>query len=364
MNVFGGSSDALDELNTVLTDTFENRDVFKYVVVQQRFPLQVASLVKKANNQGWLPALLGGLQQHAPDAEDLQDVIRTALATAPARQVLDLAAGGRGLSNKEQAELQEILPGGAIVDLGTMQRRVRCVCRIDYADLSPPGVGTGFLVAPDLVLTNWHVVKRVEDAPDANKPEVAKELRFRFDLLERAAAVEAKGRCTGAKADNGSPILRSSPAAGMELKGGTGEPGMDALDYALIRLADRVGDDPVGGEGKPGTRGHFQLHASIPKPLPESALMVLQHPMRGELQFAIGKVLGPNGTGSRVKHTAATQRGSSGSPVLDPALAPVALHNGTRSGTEQEKQAYNTAVPLAHIVRDLADAGMSNMLQE
>ena len=54
-----------------------------------------------------------------------------------------------------------------------------------------------------------------------------------------------------------------------------------------------------------------------------------------------------------MKHTAATQRGSSGSPVLDAALAPIALHNGTRPGTEQEKQSYNTAVPLAHIVADL-----------
>jgi len=364
VNVYGGSSDALDELNTALTDNFEDRDIYKYVIVNQKFHLQVAGLLKKANGQGWLPSLLGALQQHCPDAEELQEVIRTALATAPGREVLALAAGGKELPVKVQAELQDILPGGALVDLRTMQRRVRCVCRIDYADLSPPGIGTGFLVGADLVLTNWHVIRRLEEAPEANKPEIAKELRFRFDLLERADAVEAKGRATSAKLGNGSPVLRSSPAAGIEIKAGAGEPGMDALDYALVRLAEHVGNDPVPGGMTGETRGYIQLRTAMPQPAPDSALMVLQHPLRGELQFAIGKVLGPNGTGSRVKHTAATQRGSSGSPVLDAALGPVALHNGTRPGTEQAKQPYNTAVPLVHIVRDLKDAGVSVMLQE
>ena len=364
VDVYGVSDNALAELNIVLTDNFDNRNIYNYVVSNHPFYLQVAQLLNKANGEGWLPTLLGALQQHAPDAEELQEIIRTALATASAQQVLSVAAGGTNVSVKVQTELQAILPGTALVDLRTMQRRVRCVCRIDYADLSPPGVGTGFLVGPDLVLTNWHVVRRIQEAPGGDKPGIAKELRFRFDLLERADAVEARGRPTRAELGNGSPLLHTSPAAGNELRAGAGEPGMDALDYALVRLAERVGDDAVVGGTSGETRGHIQLSSSMPKPLSESALMVLQHPLRGELQFAIGKVVGPNATGSRVKHTAATQRGSSGSPVLDAALAPIALHNGTRPGTEQEKQSYNTAVPLAHIVADLKASGLTQMLRE
>jgi hypothetical protein len=364
VSAYGGSSDALDELNIALTDNFEDRDVYKYVIVNQKFDLQVATLLKAANGQGWLPALLGALQQRSPDAEELQEVIGTALATAPARQVLALAGGGQELPVKVRTELQEILPGGALVDLPTMQRRVRCVCRIDYADYSPPGTGTGFLVGTDLVLTNWHVVKRIEEAPEGGKAAIAKELRFRFDLLDRVDAVEGNGRAIRAKLDDHSPILRSSPAAGMEITAGSGEPGMNALDYALVRLDEPAGNDRVPGGVAGETRGHIQLRVAMPQPVPDSALMVLQHPLRGELQFAIGRLLGPNGTGSRVKHTAATQKGSSGSPVLDAALAPIALHNGTRQGTEQERQPYNTAVPLAHIVHDLRNAGISEMLQE
>jgi hypothetical protein len=364
VNAYGGSGDALEELNKAITDNFDDRDIFKYVVVNQRFPLQVAALLKKANGQGWLPTLLGALQRNAPDAEDLQDVVRTALATVPARQALACAAKDDKLPENLRTELQQILPGGSLVDLHTMQRRVRCVCRVDYADCSPPGVGTGFLVGPDLVLTNWHVVKRLQDAPDERKRSIATELRFRFDLIERADAVDGKGRATTAALAGDSPVIRSSPAGGVELAGGTGEPAMNALDYALIRIAEPVGRDPVSGAASNETRGRIQFAPAMPPTVPDSALMVLQHPMRGELQFAIGRLLGPNGTGSRIKHTAATQRGSSGSPVLDAGLAPLALHNGTRSDQENANQSFNTAVPLAHIARDLSDAGITEVFQD
>jgi V8-like Glu-specific endopeptidase len=359
VDAYGGSSNALADLNAALTDNFEDRNVYNYVIVHQQFPLQVADLLVKANNQGWIPSLLGALQQHRPEATVLQDVIRSVLATVPARQALDFAAGGSGISAQVRAELQDILPGGAIVDLPTMQRRVRCVCRIDYADQSPPGVGTGFLVGPDLVLTNSHVVRRVQEVQPSQRASVEKQLRFRFDLLERADAVDALGRSTTAMLNGGSAILRTSPTGGMERVGGRGEPGMDELDYALIRVSERVGDDPIE---KGERRGYMRLKTSAS--LHNGAIMVLQHPMRGELQFALGNVLGTNSSGSRVKHTAATQKGSSGSPVLDAMLGLVALHNGTRRGTEYEKQSYNTAVPLVHIVADLRSAGITEMLQE
>jgi hypothetical protein len=362
VKVFGGSADALDQVNSALTDTLD-RSVYGYVIVNQKFDLQVGALLRKANGQGWLPSLLGALQQYAPDSDQLKEVIRNALATASASQVLAVAGGALSGVAEGHADLQQILPGGCIVDVPTLHRRLRCVCRVDYADFSPPGVGTGFLVAADIVLTNWHVVRRLLESSDGEKRKIAGELRFRFDLLNRDDAVDGKGRVATAFLGDDTPVLRFRPAGGGELVNGTGEPRLDQLDYALVRLAERVGEDSVQGGGGNATRGHFQLNTSMPEPAAESALMVLQHPMRGELQFAIGKVLGPNGIGSRIKHTAATQCGSSGSPVLNAALAPIALHNGTSRGTELEKKPYNTAVPLDRIVRDLKDAKASEILQ-
>jgi hypothetical protein len=351
----GAGANALDDLNLALTDHLENRTVYHLVAIQSPFPIQVGQLLARANGEGWLPSLLGAIQQDKPDAAPLQDLVRSFIATASARQVLDVAAGSGAVAAGVRAELQRMLPGGAIVKLDTMQRRLRTVCRVDYADLSPPGLGTGFLVGADLVLTNWHNLKRVIEAPRA-----AQELRFRFDLLESAAAADNAGRVSRAKA-NGSPVLRWSPAAGVELPGGTGEPTMQELDYALARLEERVAEDPAPGGG---TRGYVGLKKTIPMATEGSSVMVLQHPLRGELQFAIGTALGPNETGSRLRHTASTQNGSSGSPVFDAALAPIALHNGARSGTVRVAQEFNTAVPLAHIVAHLTAGGVIEMLEQ
>jgi hypothetical protein len=356
VEVYGGAgANALGLLNLALTDNLENKAVFDFVSVHDPFPLQVGQLLARANGEGWLPSLLGAVQQDRPEAAVLQELVRSVIATASARQVLDVATGTGPVAAEVRAELQRMLPGGAMVQLATMQRRVRSVCRVDYADLSPPGLGTGFLVGPDLVLTNWHNLKRVIDAPAA-----ATQLRFRFDLLDGAAAADNGGRVARAKA-NGTPVLRWSPAAGVELPGGTGEPNMQQLDYALVRLDERVADDPVPGGG---TRGHVGLKKTIPAAVAGSALMVLQHPLRGELQFAIGTALGPNETGSRLRHTASTQNGSSGSPVLDAALGALALHNGARTGTERAAQEFNTAVPLTHIVADLVSSGVTEMLED
>ncbi|MER8954533.1 serine protease [Mesorhizobium sp. M0833] len=365
INTYGGSPNALALLDRAVTSYFPNRTVYTYITVASPFALQVADLLVAANGQGWLPGLIGALQQDQPDSEELQDVLRDSLSTASARQVQDFVAGSGNLTAKVQVELQRILPGkGTTLNLQALNRRLRSICRIDYADLNPPGVGTGFLVGPDLVLTNWHVVERVERAPAAAKRRLAGELRFRFDLIDRAAAEDAGGRASSANLTNESPVLRSSPAGGIEIPGGQGEPGMNELDYALIRLAEKVGNDPVPGAMPGEIRGHIQLRDSMPQPVTDDALMVLQHPMRGELQFAIGTVLGPNQTGSRTRHTAATQQGSSGSLVLDAYLAPTALHNGTHFGTKLEQQPYNTAVPLSHIVSDLKNGGITEMLQE
>ena len=357
VDAYSGAN-ALAELNFAITDYLEGRTVFDYVSMGVPFPLQVGHLLEQANNQGWLASLLGAVREGRPDREDLQQLLRSVLSTVPARQALDAAARPSSVAEAVLAELQQLLPGSALVMPEMMERRMRAVCRVDYADLSPPAVGTGFLVGPDLVLSNWHVVRRAIDSPSTGK-----ELRFRFDLRTGGDAAEGIGRMVRA-AESGTVVLRSRPAGGVELPGGSGEPSMQQLDYALVRLAERVGDDLVSGSASSARRGHMTLRRTMSQPAANASLMVLQHPMRGPLQFAMGMVLGPNETGSRLRHSAATQRGSSGSPVLDPELGLVGLHNGARSGSARAAQTFNTAVPLAHIVDDLVDAGLTELLQE
>jgi hypothetical protein len=360
-NVYIGAGPfALIQLDKALqrADGLKGRSVYQFVNVNAPFPIQVHQLLSWANGEGWIGSLLGAVQQDQPDATELRDLFRSVLATVPAQQALDVAAGAGSLSEAVRAELQRILPGGALVSPDTMQRRIRAVCRVDYADRSQPGEGTGFLVGPDLVLTNYHVVERVIQAPPATE-----HLRFRFDLSNSTAAADAAGRVVTAVRGQ-SAVVRSSPPGGVELRNGAGEPTMQQLDYALVRLAERVAEDPVPNGAAGETRACITLKKTMSQPSEDTGLMVLQHPLRGALQFSIGTVIGPNETGSRLMHTAATLNGSSGSPVLDAALAPVALHNGSRPDTPRAEQAFNTAVPLAHIVSDLIQAGVSEMLRE
>jgi hypothetical protein len=354
----GAGAQAIDELNLAITDYIEGRTVFQYVAVNIPFHLQVGELLARANAEGWLATLLGAVRQDRSDREDLQRLLRSLLSTVPAEQVLAFAAGRASFDELSRHELQQLLPGSALVMPAVMEQRMRAVCRVDYADLSPPAVGTGFLIGADLVLSNWHVLRRAIEGPDK-----ARDLRFRFDVRTDSQAVDGAGRVARA-AENGAAVLRWRPAGADEISGGAGEPSMQQLDYGLIRLSERVGDDPTPGSAAGRRRGYISVRRTMPQADVDSSLMVLQHPMRGPLQFAIGVSKGPSATGSRFRHTAATQKGSSGSPVLAPDLGLVGLHNGAGFGTVRAAGAFNTAVPIAHIIDDLSDAGITEILQE
>ena len=64
---------------------------------------------------------------------------------------------------------------------------------------------------------------------------------------------------------------------------------MDALDYALIRLAEPVGDDAVVGGTSRETRGHIQLGSLDAKTSIRLSAYGAAASVAGELQFAIGQ---------------------------------------------------------------------------
>lgn len=299
------------------------------------FRVQMQQLLRVANNRGWLPDLLSALRESQPGNTSFEGLLAELNSVAPV--------------SAPKAILQDILPGGAILAFATLERRMRTVCRIDYADRTPPGAGTGFLVGPDLVLTNHHVARRAIESLAG-----AQQLRFRFDLRSPAAAADNAGRCCAAKPGDAAPVLRSSPPGGVEIQA-VGEPSLAELDYALIRLDQAPGNDDVGGGS---TRGFRAIAPDMPVPAPATSIIALQHPARGELQFAVGVIDGPNPPGSRVRHNAATLGGSSGSLILDVALGACLLHNGTRPGSAAELKPYNTGVPLRLIAADIAGAGL------
>jgi hypothetical protein len=183
--------------------------------------------------------------------------------------------------------------------LERLSRYRRAVCRIEPQP--PPntnGYGTGFLVAADVVMTNFHVIE-----PFLTKGAEDVVARFDYETDIEGIAVAAGRRCTLAADWK----LIDSP--------------LKDLDFALIRLAEPAAQDQAPG-GKRGCLRPKRTGVSAGSPL-----MILQHPEAKPLKLAIGSIVDPDPIPDRVSYTANTEPGSSGSPCFTSALDLVALHH-------------------------------------
>jgi len=134
------------------------------------------------------------------------------------------------------------------------------------------------------------------------------------------------------------------------------DPADVSLDYALVELAEPVGDE----------RGFLKLAGA--SPVPALALRVPQHPDGRPLAFArrdcVSDVNPKNGRGPDTDfgHTCDTQGGSSGSPMLDASNQVVGLHHWGRHPNESYDK--NRAVRIERIVADLRRRGLFPAEQE
>lgn len=187
-------------------------------------------------------------------------------------------------------------------------------------------IGTAFLVGPDLVLTNYHVLER------ATLPEG---VRFRFGYSSRADGLRNEGVSVAPASDR--CIVDQSPYAPSEANLGSAEPTPDQLDFMLVRLAVSIGEI----EG----RGWIRLTDQAETFTNQRELAILQHPRGKPLSIAIGQ---PHEDGLasdalRWAYRVDTEPGSSGSPVFEASSRRlIALHH---YGAET----YNRGVPVWRI---------------
>ena len=212
--------------------------------------------------------------------------------------------------------------------------------------------GTGFLIGLDTVMTNYHVMSQVI----AGKAE-ARHARFIFD--------------TGLRPPNG---VAFRPADEWLVDASENDPrdgrnqqtpadvGPDKLDYAVVRLAGRPGEQPVGGDG-PGAdgrprRGHIPLSDLPHDYATEPGMIILQHPGGGALKMAFDPdaYVTQNPRSTRVYYAANTDEGSSGSPCFDLNLNLIALHQAHIARLQLTREA-NSGVPIDAIYRLLEERG-------
>lgn len=237
-------------------------------------------------------------------------------------------------------------PGNLLPGIILGRRRL---CRIETRDeMGDRVTGSGFLIGPSVVITNFHVIKDMKNVP----PEDL-ELSVRFDFSATTGKEQGNGVVFGVADDwliadsETGPLLEEDYAWDIMTKRRAWLRDVNGfLDYAVIRLA-----------GAPGLqRGWYNLE-KVARDAP-NGLWVLHHPGTEQHTITGGKSVYAEPGQTRIFHMATTAHGSSGGLALDQNGQPVGLHylglESTKAPpSERHNKAINVAVSLAAIADDL-----------
>lgn len=207
-------------------------------------------------------------------------------------------------------------------------------------------LGTGILVADDLVLTNHHVV-----ADNLSSEGRLSGVICRFDFKKAGGSAYSTPPLDVAA---GTALAWSEPSdADCEPGGENLEP--DRLDYALLQLLSKVAGKSVVAGGDPRTAATLSTRAH---PIATAeGLLILQHPGGKPMKVDLGSVTWTGAT--RLRHSVNTEPGSSGAPVFDAGLELVALHHAGHADWPDRTLNYNQAIPIPLILADLARHGVT-----
>jgi endonuclease G len=162
------------------------------------------------------------------------------------------------------------------------------------------GKGTGWVLAPRLMITNYHVVNaRTVDEPPASPA----------DFLLQGAATQVQFDFYRATSDVS--VVQSVGCVASDAE----------LDYALLRL-------PQDAPARPPLR---RRASDILKPKDRALrerVNVLQHPNGDPMKLGFRNNFVVSGSASRLSYLTDTAGGSSGSPICDDAWFVAALHRG------------------------------------
>ena len=221
-------------------------------------------------------------------------------------------------------------------------------------------MGTGFLLGPDVVITNYHVLQNV-----IRQPAQAAKVVLRFDY-KRLADGTTLNQGTVFRLTSANWLLDESPYSKVDLLVDPGDqtPTDEELDYALLRVDGEPGNQPVADDkAEPDAPTRKWIVPKEPvAPLPVDApVFIVQHPEAGPLKLAMDtkSVLEINGNSTRVRYRTNTEPGSSGSPVFTDQWELAALHH---SGDRAVVPAFNQGIPFAAILALLEKRGKKKLL--
>lgn len=305
---------------------------------------KVHDVLVDAEANGELSRLIVAARESNPGNGKLAALAETfpgAVTVAPARVLEGLIDRSRDFMDAEMF-------------WGELGRAISRVCRVE---VSVPGgystKGTGFLVGPSLVMTNYHVIEHLMGTESPHESVV-----LRFDYRRRASG-ELNEQGTTYQLDANEWLVDHSRYSKVDFENDpkSGLPAEDELDYALLRVAGAPGNDSVGKVAlDPGPRGWFTPLRDVTLGSGEP-LLILQHPMGSPLKLDVHHLEQSHST--RLRYTVNTDIGSSGSPVFDGRLRLVGLHH---SGDPKLKPTYNEGIPFGAIWRLLSLRKLDHLL--
>ncbi len=273
-------------------------------------------LIETAEAEGWLYELVQGARKQNPGNPPLIEFEKSIGLAIRDFDREDLEAKIR--KEDEFLSLQDWLPKLLAIE--------KQVCKIEIAD---DGSGTGFLIAPDIVLTNYHVVEKV-----INKKFTFSDVSLRFDFKKLQAN----------RADLEGSVYRLAENA---LVGYDTYETPANLDYALLKL-----EYPLEERGfikMPEIQEDFSLNYRKDAPL-----FIVQHPDGTPLKLALDteSIIEMNELQSRLYYKTITEAGSSGSPCFNNHWDLIALHRSGLVGVR------NGGVPITTLLKDWDKKGL------
>ncbi len=330
----------------MLMEAAVDRRLSHYASEKANYRTIAFDVVRYADAQAWVEPLIAGARAEQPGNPELAAVAE-ALGFAPvvSAELEAMVSMRTGLHDVVAWRIALARVEGQVCHLRSTTH-AGGVC-----------TGTGFLVAPDLVLTNHHVVSHLISR--TGDPSTATAL-FDFKRLANGRTFDAGVVC--GLADDW--LVSKSPPSRADTDG-EGLPAADELDYALLRLDRAIGSEPASAPGTvdTGPRGWVVLPDESALVEHGDPLVIVQHPDDEPLQLAIDVVLGRNGNDTRVRYRTNTRGGSSGSPCFDLDWRLRCLHHSGDPGYSAFGCAqWNEGIPIGAIHARLDAEGLLDQL--
>jgi hypothetical protein len=319
-----------EDLRAVLLQRF-NLKYFNLTADVRSFPVQVMNVHDYFDRRNTTEHLVAALRDARPEVPELARVADSLGFTQ-----LPPTRGLEVLVQHQDTPYQDVGDFRA-----GLSKRELGVCQV----LAGGMTGTGTLIAPDIVITNRHVVAAAMDTNGS----LTQPTTCRFDYK----ATPASGYVTPATDVRAVSVLASSPHAAEDTRLGPMTTSLAALDYALLKLERALDHAPLVTTGD--ERGFVAPDGAWPA-IVDSAVLILQHPGGKPMKIDIGSITDVGS--ARMRHTVNTEPGSSGAPVFDAGLRMIAIHHAGQNNGPAPGMTYNQAIPLALILADARAKGV------